>query len=255
MICTICGFDNPADGRFCKKCGAALVVPAGTNAMPAAAAVGAQGAAVMDAPAPAGGIPKPYIIIVVVALVILVAAWYAWRQIGVPITTAPEATAPATTAEPSANPATATAPAAGSSEPAPTPAAGAATEAPAAANAPDAGAAGASSTVISAPEAEPAKKGPAHKAPAKAATKAPAHPAPAPVTTPPPPPAPAPAPAAKAPTRPDRWTQMDTELRACANANFLEKVVCEQRIRNRYCDGFWGKVPQCPAGPAPTTGG
>jgi len=48
---------------------------------------------------------------------------------------------------------------------------------------------------------------------------------------------------------------MDTELRACGNVNFLEKVVCEQRIRNRYCDGFWGKVPQCPAGPAPTTGG
>jgi hypothetical protein len=48
---------------------------------------------------------------------------------------------------------------------------------------------------------------------------------------------------------------MDTELRACSGENFLERVVCEQRIRNRLCDGYWGKVPQCPSGPAPTTGG
>jgi hypothetical protein len=102
---------------------------------------------------------------------------------------------------------------------------------------------------------EPAKKSAAHKAPAKSAAKAPAHPAPSPSTATPPAPAPAPAPAAKAPARPDRWAQMDTELRTCSNANFLEKVLCEQKIRNRYCDGFWGKVPQCPAGPAPTTGG
>jgi hypothetical protein len=31
---------------------------------------------------------------------------------------------------------------------------------------------------------------------------------------------------------------------------FLERVICEQRIRLQYCDGHWGQVAQCPGGPS-----
>jgi hypothetical protein len=47
---------------------------------------------------------------------------------------------------------------------------------------------------------------------------------------------------------------MEAEMDACGKDNFLEKIVCQQKIRLRYCDGYWGSVPQCPTGPAPTTG-
>jgi hypothetical protein len=33
-------------------------------------------------------------------------------------------------------------------------------------------------------------------------------------------------------------------------AGFLGRVVCEQRVRLQYCEGQWGKVPQCPGGPS-----
>jgi hypothetical protein len=32
-------------------------------------------------------------------------------------------------------------------------------------------------------------------------------------------------------------------------AGFLGRVVCEQKVRLQYCEGQWGKVPQCPGGP------
>src|SRR5665213_3229609 len=85
MICTICGFDNPADGRFCKKCGAALLmpgaVPASGSSVPEpvaapAPAVSATPVAAAAAPASsAAGISKPMIIIVI-AVVILVCLLY-----------------------------------------------------------------------------------------------------------------------------------------------------------------------------------
>jgi hypothetical protein len=49
---------------------------------------------------------------------------------------------------------------------------------------------------------------------------------------------------------PDRWAQFAEDLHRCERETFLSRVVCDQRVRLRYCDGYWGKVPQCPGGVA-----
>jgi hypothetical protein len=64
-------------------------------------------------------------------------------------------------------------------------------------------------------------------------------------------PAPAAAPAAAPPTQvasADRWAQMRSELAACPKSSLIPR--CEQRIRERYCEGSWGAVPECPANSA-----
>ncbi|HEX6137197.1 MAG TPA: zinc ribbon domain-containing protein [Casimicrobiaceae bacterium] len=72
-------------------------------------------------------------------------------------------------------------------------------------------------------------------------------------------PAPAPrtpvaaAPAAVAPVS-DRWTRMNDEMSRCTREDFIARVICSQRVRFRYCDGYWGKVEQCPASPPPERG-
>jgi hypothetical protein len=53
--------------------------------------------------------------------------------------------------------------------------------------------------------------------------------------------------AAAAPV-PDRWAQFAEDLHHCERETFLSRVLCDQRVRLRYCDGYWGKVPQCPGG-------
>ncbi len=66
-----------------------------------------------------------------------------------------------------------------------------------------------------------------------------AHPAVAPV-----------APAAKAepvPSAQERWSRMKDDLSRCTREDFITRVICGQRVRFRYCDGYWGKVPECPA--------
>lgn len=45
----------------------------------------------------------------------------------------------------------------------------------------------------------------------------------------------------------DRWQALNQALASCGG-NFIERVVCGQRARFRYCDGYWGRVPQCPSG-------
>ena len=49
----------------------------------------------------------------------------------------------------------------------------------------------------------------------------------------------------------DRWTRMSEELSRCTREDFITRVICDQRVRFRYCPGYWGKVPQCPGSPAP----
>ena len=44
----------------------------------------------------------------------------------------------------------------------------------------------------------------------------------------------------------DRWQRLDNELSRCTREDFITRVICGQRVRFRYCDGYWGKVPQCP---------
>ena len=102
--------------------------------------------------------------------------------------------------------------------------------------------------------AKPAPR-PAHRraAPEKAQPTPQAPAAEAPAT----PPAPAPQVAA-APTLPapvvDRWTRMTDELSRCTREDFIARVICDQRVRFRYCNGYWGRVPQCPGNPAPERG-
>lgn len=45
----------------------------------------------------------------------------------------------------------------------------------------------------------------------------------------------------------DRWQALDDALARCGG-NFVERVICGQHARFRYCDGYWGRVPQCPSG-------
>ena len=90
-------------------------------------------------------------------------------------------------------------------------------------------------------------------APAQPATRAPPVPSTATPATPPPPivaqPAAPPA-SVTASTPVDRWARFAEELHRCTSESFLSRVVCDQRVRLRYCDGYWGKVPQCPGGVA-----
>jgi hypothetical protein len=66
---------------------------------------------------------------------------------------------------------------------------------------------------------------------------------PAPAPAPEPAPAPRPAP----PPR-DRWQLMADEIAQCGRDGFVSGVICEQKIRLRYCEGYWGQAAQCPSG-------
>jgi len=63
-------------------------------------------------------------------------------------------------------------------------------------------------------------------------------PAPPPSVVPPPRPVP----------RPDRWQLMADAIAQCGREGFFAGVVCEQRVRLQYCEGYWGQAAQCPSG-------
>ena len=82
-------------------------------------------------------------------------------------------------------------------------------------------------------------------------------PAPAPIAVPPPEmrPAPAPAPvvAAVAPPPPavrppDRMQLLAQAFAQCPTDGVLARMVCEQKARIQYCDGYWGQASLCPNG-------
>lgn len=84
---------------------------------------------------------------------------------------------------------------------------------------------------------------PAEPAPAPAVARfATATEPPTPVSVPEPVPAPRPAPPR------DRWQQMTDAIAQCGRDGFFAGVVCEQRVRLQYCEGYWGQVAQCPNG-------
>jgi hypothetical protein len=62
--------------------------------------------------------------------------------------------------------------------------------------------------------------------------------------------APAAAPAPEPPV-PDRWETMNAALAACSREALLAGVMCTERVRYQYCEGFWGQVPQCRAATRP----
>ena len=47
---------------------------------------------------------------------------------------------------------------------------------------------------------------------------------------------------------PDRWQVMSNQIVRCGREGFLAGVLCEQRVRIKYCEGYWGLTPQCPSG-------
>lgn len=69
-------------------------------------------------------------------------------------------------------------------------------------------------------------------------------------------PRPAPAPPAPVvvPPPPDRWQSMRDDMSRCEREGGFGGFVCDQRVRLASCEGFWGRVPQCPL-PAENPGG
>ena len=49
------------------------------------------------------------------------------------------------------------------------------------------------------------------------------------------------APIAQEPPIPDRWDTMNAALASCSGDKFLAGVVCTERVRLQYCEGFWGR--------------
>lgn len=47
----------------------------------------------------------------------------------------------------------------------------------------------------------------------------------------------------KAP-RPDRWQVMNEDLARCGG-DLIARIVCHQRVRGQFCEGYWGEVPEC----------
>ena len=67
-------------------------------------------------------------------------------------------------------------------------------------------------------------------------------------------PAPAP-PVVRDVPRPDPWQPMNDALARCPRDEMSGRMMCEQRVRTRYCDGQWGQVPQCASMPYTEHGG
>ena len=53
---------------------------------------------------------------------------------------------------------------------------------------------------------------------------------------------------------PDRWARMEEDMAKCTREDFINRVICAQRVKFRYCGGYWGKVPQCPGSPPSDNG-
>ncbi|MEP7183893.1 MAG: zinc ribbon domain-containing protein [Betaproteobacteria bacterium] len=242
MKCISCGHDNAPEAKFCGRCGTAMATAAPVApAAPAAAPVSPPAV-----PAPKGSPRRTAKIIVLGALaLVLGGGGYVGYKIfngggssmmpipsmespklppmqvepqkdaaPVPQETSPAQGAPSTAEPPKdAEPAPAEPPKA--VEPAPAPA----------------------------PEPVPPKAEPPKASPPKAPAPAPKA---APKASPKAPPKAAPSQAAPAePPRPDRWALMAQEMENCKRQSFLDRVVCEQKVGQKYCAGYWGTVPQC----------
>jgi len=48
-----------------------------------------------------------------------------------------------------------------------------------------------------------------------------------------------------APANADDGQSLAAMLEKCSEEKFLAGVICEQKVRLRYCEGKWGQVPQC----------
>lgn len=60
------------------------------------------------------------------------------------------------------------------------------------------------------------------------------------------PPSPPPVAAVRPPPPPDRWQKMRDALAQCEREGGFGGFLCDQRTRIDACEGYWGRVPQCP---------
>ena len=49
--------------------------------------------------------------------------------------------------------------------------------------------------------------------------------------------------------RPDPWEAMHVSLASCGG-DLIARIVCDQRVRRRFCEGHWGEAPECATGVA-----
>lgn len=96
----------------------------------------------------------------------------------------------------------------------------------------------------------PPRTRPAPPRPDPAAVAATAAPVVIEMVAPPPQPAPPPpAPVVRPAPPPDRWQSMSNALSQCAREGGFGGIVCDQKVRLESCEGYWGRVPQCPLPP------
>ena len=98
------------------------------------------------------------------------------------------------------------------------------------------------------PAAEPPRAAPR---PATPSAAAPRSSSPPPKVAAPPAPAAAPAPEPVQVASAERFAQMRDEMARCSSSSLIPRIQCEQRIRARYCDGYWGTVTDCPTSGRP----
>ena len=53
--------------------------------------------------------------------------------------------------------------------------------------------------------------------------------------------------------RPDPWEAMHVSLSRCSG-DLIARIVCDQRVRRRFCEGHWGEAPGCGSGIASDRG-
>ena len=49
--------------------------------------------------------------------------------------------------------------------------------------------------------------------------------------------------------QPDPWEAMHVSLASCGG-DLIARIVCDQRVRRRFCEGHWGEAPECASGVA-----
>ena len=239
MVCASCGAENAGDARYCARCGAE---------QPRAKTPAARGATIA---------------IVASCVVVLLAGYGGWKLLTRAWSGADESAPPGKVVQVPAG--SAPPPTDQSAAPLPPPSALPAVTAPAAeAAAESAGASGegergtqpaperASNAAAGSRTAAIPRSGASTHVQRPRST-APARPAEAPAT----PPGPATpkvqrmaATAVPAPQPDEHWTRMNDDLSRCTREDFINRVICDQRVRIHYCGGYWGKVAQCPVSPS-----
>jgi hypothetical protein len=50
---------------------------------------------------------------------------------------------------------------------------------------------------------------------------------------------------------PSRWDALNAAVSRCSREGFIAGIVCSERARMQYCEGYWGAVPQCRGASSP----